>query len=134
MHGRDCQGWIESLAAVSGVMPRECGGCPLLALASSKGRDVARWSTGQGLTRGVESGSPDAALSPDRECEESIKRSPTLPARLLRPKEAAHILGVTRQFFYDHEHELSFTLRLPGGALRISERSLYQWITERLER
>ena len=52
------------------------------------------------------------------------------PDRLLRPREAAERLSVPRQWFYRHEKESPFVLRLPGGALRISERKLEEWIAE----
>lgn len=56
--------------------------------------------------------------------------SPTTGDRLLRPQQAGDILGVYRQYFYRHEHELPFTVRLPSGALRISERGLFLWIEQ----
>ena len=56
---------------------------------------------------------------------------PRQAERLLRPAEAGKRLSVSRQWFYDHEKEAPFIVRLPGGgALRISERKLEEWLEE----
>ena len=55
--------------------------------------------------------------------------------RLLKPEEAATILGVSRQFFYDHESGLTFVVRLSANrALRISEHRMYEWINNQFQR
>ncbi len=55
--------------------------------------------------------------------------------RLLTPEEAATILGVSRQFFYDHEAGLTFVVRLSANrALRISEHRMYEWINNQFQR
>ncbi len=54
--------------------------------------------------------------------------------RLLKPEEAAKILGVSRQFFYDHEAGLTFAVRLSNRHLRISERRMYEWINSQFQR
>lgn len=48
--------------------------------------------------------------------------------RLLRTDAAAETFGVSRQYFYDHERELPFVVRLPSGALRVSEQGMLSWI------
>ena len=54
---------------------------------------------------------------------------PPVPGdRLLRPERAAESLGVSRQYFYDHEAKLPFVLRLSNGVLRVSERGMLSWI------
>ena len=50
--------------------------------------------------------------------------------RLLRPEQAAEMLGVSRQYFYDHEENLPFVVRLSNGILRVSEEGMRTWIEE----
>ena len=50
--------------------------------------------------------------------------------RLLRPEQAAETLGVSRQYFYDHESELPFVVRLNNGVLRVSEQGMLSWIEQ----
>lgn len=49
--------------------------------------------------------------------------------RLLRPSEAAAILGVTPRWLYRHARRLPFTRRLSRKALRFSEHGLRRWHT-----
>ena len=57
---------------------------------------------------------------------------PSVPVdRLLRPERAAETLGVSRQYFYDHEAKLPFVVRLSNGVLRVSEDGMHEWIEAR---
>lgn len=116
-------------------MPEECEGCPLAKLRVLGGGDkvtrlarrafiscarsfvllirLARTSVRQDLTRDLQ----------------SLYPKPTWD-RLLRPEAAAETFGVSRQYFYDHELDLPFTVRLPNGVLRISEQGMLAWIEE----
>ena len=50
--------------------------------------------------------------------------------RYMRPHEAAEMLGASRQYFYRHEHELPFVVRLPDGSLRVSRQDLVKWLRD----
>ena len=62
---------------------------------------------------------------------EEAKLEPTQKPkdRLLRPDRAAETLGVSRQYFYDHEKKLPFVVRIHNGVLRVSEQGMLSWIT-----
>lgn len=53
--------------------------------------------------------------------------------QLLKLAAAGAVLGVSRQFIRDHESDLPFTVRLPNGTLRVSERRMREWIDGQLE-
>ena len=38
------------------------------------------------------------------------------------------MLGVSRQYFYDHEEKLPFVVRLSNGILRVCEKGMAEWI------
>lgn len=111
-----CQGWRGSIAAVSETTPEECQGCPLIALAS--------W---RGLTRGVESRSPDGALSPKGARDVSRLEAPDRHGRI---REAASLLAVSSSYIYKHKNELPFMVLLPGGTWRVSMRRLREYMDD----
>lgn len=55
------------------------------------------------------------------------KRDNGGPDDLLRVREAAERLNVSRRWLYDHADKLPFTKRLTTGALRFSARGLERW-------
>ena len=71
------------------------------------------------------------ALKGSSEKKDLVQWTDPQPDRLIRPSAAIDSLGVSRQYIYDHECELPFCVRLPSGALRISERRMVAWIEER---
>ncbi|MBI3329788.1 MAG: helix-turn-helix domain-containing protein [Nitrospinae bacterium] len=56
------------------------------------------------------------------------------PDRLLDVSEAAHRLGVSKDYLYRHAKRLPFALRIGPGQLRFSERGLERWIKTRVGR
>lgn len=49
----------------------------------------------------------------------------------LRPEEAGKLISVSRAYFYRHEKELPFVVRLSTGNLRVSKRGLLEWARKR---
>jgi len=54
--------------------------------------------------------------------------------RLLDVTEAAHRLGVSKDYLYRHAKHWPFALRVGPGQLRFSERGMDRWIKTRLGR
>lgn len=54
-------------------------------------------------------------------------RDPSAEDRLLKPEEAAAILGVTPRWLYRHAAHLPFTRRLSRKCLRFSDAGLRRW-------
>lgn len=126
MRDHQCQRWRESIAAVSEVMPEECEGCPLIALTSSGAGGVICHPTRQGLTAGVHSESPDAALSPKG--ARDVPRPE--PEHYGRINEAARSLSVSSSYIYKHKEDLPFMVLLPGGTWRVSMRRLREYMDD----
>ncbi len=61
------------------------------------------------------------------------RRTDTLsqPDRLLTPKEAAHILGVSVRWLHRHHRSLPFSKKVSRKSLRFSATGLQRWIATR---
>jgi predicted DNA-binding transcriptional regulator AlpA len=69
---------------------------------------------------------PTTATSPSDPGEKSAT-----PDRLLRPAEAAALLGVTTRWLHRHHRTLPFARKLSHRALRFDEAGLHRWLAHR---
>ncbi len=94
---------------------------------------VPRYSLAD-LKRAAEALPPGGSLTLPREALLDALSSPAAPPkdekpdRLLTVREAAHRLGVSPRFVYNHAGQFPFTRRLSPKAVRFSERGLEQWL------
>lgn len=67
------------------------------------------------------------ALAPEARSESG----PREEASLLRPEDAARLMGVTVRWLYRHHRQLPFARKLSRKALRFSEPGLRRWVATR---